>query len=219
MTIDMNIQRYSSVADLAQSVADLVVKSAQKAIEERGVFHWALAGGTSPKLCYETLRDAPIDWEKVHVWFGDERALPVGDVERNDFMAEQALLNHVAMPAANIHRIHAELGVEKAANQYTNQLSSISCLDLVLLGMGEDGHTASLFPNNPALLSNELAVAVYDSPKSPSYRVSMGYKTLKAAHQRIMMVTGEGKRDVFERLCSGEFFPILIADSEWHTTL
>jgi len=219
MTIEMNIQRYSSVEALAQSVANLVVQSAKQAIVERGVFHWALAGGTSPKLCYEKLRDGPIDWKKVHVWFGDERCLPVGDVERNDWMADQALLNHVSIPTSNIHRIHAELGVKEAAKQYADALASIECLDLVLLGMGEDGHTASLFPNDAALLSDAFAVAIYDSPKPPSDRVSMGYKTLKAARQRIMMVTGEGKREVFERLCLGEDFPISIDNSEWHTTL
>ncbi|MDQ6991129.1 MAG: 6-phosphogluconolactonase [Mariprofundaceae bacterium] len=219
MTIDMTIQPYSSVEDLAQGVANLVVQSAKKAIDERGVFHWALAGGTSPKLCYECLSDAAIDWQKVHVWFGDERCLPVGDVERNDDMADQALLNHVSIPESNIHRIHAEWEAQKAAQQYCDELSLIPCLDLVLLGMGEDGHTASLFPNNPALLSEDLAVAVYHSPKPPSDRVSMGYKTLKAARQRVMMVTGEGKRDVFEKLCSGGDFPISIDNSDWHTTL
>ncbi|MDQ6952697.1 MAG: 6-phosphogluconolactonase [Mariprofundaceae bacterium] len=219
MTIDMNIQHYTNMEDLAQGVADLVVQSGEQAIAKRGVFHWALAGGTSPKLCYEMLCDAPIDWKKVHVWFGDERCLPVGDVERNDEMANQAFLNHVPMPESNIHRIHAELGAKEAAKQYVDALSLISCLDLVLLGMGEDGHTASLFPDNPALLSHDLAVAVYDSPKPPSDRVSMGYKTLKAARQRIMMVTGEGKREVFERLRLGEDFPISINDSEWHTIL
>jgi len=219
MTVDMMVHRYESVESLARSVADLVIASAAQAIEERGVFHWALAGGSSPKLCYEMLRNAPMDWSKVHVWLGDERCLPVGDSERNDRMACEALLKHVAISEAQIHLIHAELGAEQGARDYANRLAAIDALDLILLGMGEDGHTASLFPNNPALLSDDLAVAVYNSPKPPSERVSMGYRTIKAARQRVMMVTGEGKRDVFERLCSGEDFPISIADSSWHTTL
>jgi len=216
---DMKIHRYTSVEALAQSVADFVVVSAKQAIQERGEFHWALAGGTSPKLCYEKLRDAAVDWQKVHVWFGDERCLPVGDAERNDQMADEALLNHVNIPASQIHRIHAELGAKEAAKLYAQELATIEALDFVLLGMGEDGHTASLFPNNPALLSDDLAVAVYHSPKPPSDRVSMGFATIKAARQRVMMVTGEGKRDVFERLCSGEDFPIAIDNSEWYSTL
>jgi len=219
MMIDMKIKRYANVDELARSVANVVIESAQEAFKERGVFHWALAGGTSPQRCYEMLRDAPLDWSKVNVWFGDERCLPVGVEGRNDLMASEALLNHVVIPAANIHSMHAQWGAEEAAELYNERLATMDALDLVLLGMGEDGHTASLFPNNPALLSDDLAVAVYHSPKPPSDRVSIGYKTIKAARKRVMMVTGEGKRDVFERLCSGESYPISIDGSEWHTTL
>jgi len=152
------------------------------------------------------------------VWFGDERCLPVGDAERNDVMADDALLNHVTIPTKHIHRIDAELGAVKAAALYAEALSNIS-LDLVLLGMGEDGHTASLFPNNPALLSDKLAVPVFDSPKPPSNRVSMGYKALEAAQRRVILVTGESKRDAFEQVCAGKSLPVNIADSEWWVSL
>jgi len=221
MTNQIKMRRYDydHSALVARAVAEVIIDASVAAIAERGIFHLALAGGTTPKTCYELLRDAEIDWAKVHVWFGDERCLPIGDAERNDVMADNALLKHVPIPASHVHRIAAELGAEKAAALYAKDLADIDALDLVLLGMGEDGHTASLFPNNPALLDSGLAVAVYHSPKPPSDRVSMGYKALKQARRRIMMVTGESKRDAFERLCAGETLPILIADSEWYVSL
>ncbi len=215
----MNIHQHDNDTAVAQGVAQRVIESATAAIAARGVFHWALAGGTTPRRCYEFLCDKDIDWLKVHIWLGDERCLPVGDAERNDRMADEALLNHVPVPANQVHRIHAEQGAEKAAADYTKRLASIECLDLILFGMGEDGHTCSLFPNNPALSDDRLAIPVFDSPKPPSDRVSLGYTAIHAARQRIMMITGEGKRAVFERICQGESFPIVIPDSEWHSSL
>ena len=217
--MNKHIKRFEKSLDVAQAVADIVKKTADECMAQRGVFHWVLAGGTTPKQCYALLRDADIDWPKVHVWFGDERCLPVGDNERNDVMADQALLNHVPVLQSHIHRIDAELGAEKAAALYADELAAIEALDLVLLGMGEDGHTASLFPDNSALLDERLAVPVFDSPKPPSDRVSMGYQALQGAHQRVMMVTGEGKRDAFERVCQGERLPIGRLDGEWYVSL
>ncbi len=217
--VNKQIKRFETPIEVAQAVADTVVASAFESIAKRGVFHWVLAGGTTPKQCYELLRDADVDWAKVHVWFGDERCLPVGDDERNDEMADNALLNHVAIPDSHIHRMNAELGAEKAAALYADELAGIEALDLVLLGMGEDGHTASLFPNNPGLQDKRLAVPVFDSPKPPSNRVSMGYTALKFAHRRIIMVTGAAKREAFDKVCAGESLPVNIENSEWYVSL
>jgi len=213
------IQRFSTPLEVAQVTANAVEDTARACIAQRGVFHWVLAGGTTPKQCYKLLRNIDIDWAKVHVWFGDERCLPVGDAERNDKMADDALLKHVPIPEQHVHRIHAERGAEQAAALYADALATIERLDLVLLGMGEDGHTASLFPNNPALSNQALAVPVYNSPKPPSDRVSMGYRAIKSARRRIMMVTGEAKRDAFEQVCAGKSLPINIDDSEWFISL
>ncbi len=204
---------------VAQTVAGRIIETASASINVRGVFHLALAGGTTPRCCYELLRDADIDWHKVHIWFGDERCLPIGDDERNDVMADAALLTHVNISASQIHRMPAELGPDQAAAAYADLLATIPCLDLVLCGMGEDGHTCSLFPNSPALSDGRPVVPVFNSPKAPSERVSLGYSALNAAHERIIMVTGEGKREVFERMSQGESFPVMIANSEWHSTL
>ncbi|MDQ6997755.1 MAG: 6-phosphogluconolactonase [Mariprofundus sp.] len=214
-----NLIHHENNDAVAHAVARRIIEAASSAIAARGAFHLALAGGTTPRCCYALLRDADIDWNKLHIWFGDERCLPVGDSERNDLMADQALLNYVNIPSHHIHRMAAELGPDQAASMYTEELATIPCLDLVLCGMGEDGHTCSLFPNNPALADDRPVVPVFNAPKPPPERVSLGYSTLHAAHERIIMVTGEGKRDVFERIRLGESFPVMIANSEWHSTL
>jgi len=201
---------------VALFAADAVVKAASSAIADRGVFHWVLAGGTTPKRCYELLRDADIDWLNVHIWFGDERCLPAGDVDRNDRMADEALLQHVPVPPAQVHRIEAELGPDVAAARYSALLAEAPAMDLILLGMGEDGHTASLFPANPALDDPRPAIPVYHSPKPPPERVSMGYAVLNAARRCLMMVAGKGKADAIRRIRAGERLPAArVQNSEW----
>jgi len=210
------IQRCNDAEAVAQRASTIVVEAAAEAIARDGVFHWVLAGGTTPKWCYELLRDAAIDWPHVHVWFGDERCLPVGDAERNDYMADEALLKHVPIPAAQIHRMDAELDPEVAAERYAALLSAVPAMDLVLLGMGEDGHTASLFPGNPGLNDQRPALPVYNSPKPPSERVSMGYSVLNAARRVVIMVAGGGKADAMSRIMQGERLPVArIPGSEW----
>jgi len=214
--MDMHIHPCADAEAVAKYAADAVVKAAAEAIAERGVFHWVLAGGTTPKRCYELLRDADIDWPNVRVWFGDERCLPVGDAERNDRMADEALLNHVPIPSVQIHRMDAELGPELAAARYAALLADAPAMDLILLGIGEDGHTASLFPGNLALDDQRLAVPVFNSPKPPSQRVSMGYAVLNAARRCLIMVAGKGKADAISRIRNGERLPVArVSGSEW----
>ncbi|HEU0234410.1 MAG TPA: 6-phosphogluconolactonase [Gallionella sp.] len=202
---------------LSASVAQRIAELAAQAIVARGVFHVALAGGETPRRCYEKLRRLPVDWTHVQVFFGDERCLPVGDSQRNDTMAREALLEHVAIPPGNIHAIPAELGARKAAARYAAVLENAAPLDLVLLGMGEDGHTASLFPGNPATDSAAAAVPVFDAPKPPTERVSLGMGTLNVARQRIFMVAGAGKRDALEQILLGKSLPAArVATAEWH---
>lgn len=217
LTLNMRIHVFSDADTLAAEVARQVIVECEQAIAERGVFHWVLAGGNTPKKCYELLRDAGIDWDRVHVWFGDERCLSIGDVERNDVMADAALLSHVSIPPVQIYRIPAELGPEDAADAYAGLLTDAPPMDLVLLGMGEDGHTASLFPNNPALDDERLAVPVFNSPKPPPERVSMGCSALNQARKRIVMVAGEGKRDALQLVQRGESLPVArLAACEWY---
>ncbi len=208
LILNMHIRVFPDGNTLAAGVAREVICNCEQAIAERRVFHWVLAGGNTPKQCYALLRHARMDWNRVHVWFGDERCLPFGDAERNDTMADQSLLSHVLVPSSHIHRIHAELGPEKGADEYAVRLADAPPMDLVLLGMGEDGHTASLFPGNPALIDDRLAVPVFHAPKPPSERVSMGYSALNRARKRIVMAAGSSKKGALQRIRKGERLPV-----------
>lgn len=208
------VQVLEDAAAVAEAVAQRFVDLAREAIAARGVFHVALAGGETPRRCYRLLADAAVDWARVQVYFGDERCLSAGDPGRNDSMAAEALLSRV--PVARVHTIAAELGPEAAAARYAALFDQGLQLDLVLLGMGEDGHTASLFPGNPACASVDAAVAVFGAPKPPPERVSLGFPVLTAARQRILMVAGGGKQPVLRAIARGEDFPVLRAGAaEW----
>lgn len=202
---------------MSLAVAQRVAQSAAEAIVARGVFHLALAGGETPRRCYEKLRGFAIDWASVQIYFGDERCLPRGDARRNDTMVRDTLLQYIDIPQENIHAITAELGAREGAAKYAAELASIAQLDLVLLGMGEDGHTASLFPDNPAIDNAAAAVPVFNAPKPPAERVSLGLSTLNAARNKMFMVAGEGKRRALEKMLSGALLPAArVASAEWH---
>lgn len=208
---------YRNAESLATAVAQRIVIVAHQAIVARGVCRIALAGGETPRRSYEQLRHMPIIWANVHIYFGDERCLPVGDAQRNDTMAQHTLLQHVAIPAANVHSISAELGAQAAASRYVLELDQATPLDLVLLGMGEDGHTASLFPDNPALQINESAAAVFDAPKPPPERVTLSMATLNAARRKIILVAGSGKQTALQRIAQGEQLPAgQVTEAEWY---
>ena len=201
------IRIFDDSESLAQEAAFAVIEAYQDAVQKHEEFQWVLAGGSTPKRCYELLRDAPINWGDVEIYFGDERCLPRGDGERNDTMAAEALFSHVDIPDENIHSIAAELGAQAAADAYDQLLSSKRAPDLVLLGMGEDGHTASLFPNHPCS-DDRLAIAVFEAPKPPPERVSMSYKAINRAEKKIIMSAGAGKREAFQRITQGEKLPV-----------
>ena len=181
------------------------------------MFHLVLAGGETPRRCYEKLRDLAIDWARIQLYIGDERCLPKGDAQRNDTMIRTTLLEYIAIPPGNIHFIPSELGAPAAASAYSNMLEQVATLDMVLLGMGEDGHTASLFPDNPATESAALAVPVFNSPKPPPERVSLGMDTLSKAQQKLFLVAGAGKRNALEQMSRGVLLPAArVENAEWH---
>jgi 6-phosphogluconolactonase len=208
---------HDNLDDLSLIVAQCIAESAAQAIAAHGVFHLVLAGGETPRRCYEKLRGLTIDWAHVQLYLGDERCLPKGDAQRNDTMIHATLLEHIVIPPDNIHFIPAELGALAAAAAYTAVLEQVAVLDMVLLGMGEDGHTASLFPDNPATENAALAVPVFNSPKPPPERVSLGMNTLSNARQKLFLVAGAGKRNALEQMSRGVLLPAArVADAEWH---
>jgi 6-phosphogluconolactonase len=200
-----SVEVYDDLAALSEAAARRIAAVAKETIAARGMFSIALAGGGTPRCCYERLRRLPVEWSCVQVYFGDERCLPCGDVQRNDSMAYETLLQHVCIPSGNVHAIPAERGAGIAAEEYAALLEQP--LDLVLLGMGEDGHVASLFPGNPALESTAAVVPVFDAPKPPPERVSLGMNTLNAARAKLFLVAGTGKRKALERIGQGTALP------------
>ena len=161
----------------------------------------ALTGGTTPRGCYQLLATRPIEWGRVTVLFGDERCVAPDDPESNFRMAFETLLSKVF--PASVHRVAAELGAEAAAADYERVLRCVGDLDLVLLGLGEDGHTASLFPGHRELRAEGLVTAVHDAPKPPSERVSLTVNAINAARRVVFLATGHAKRDAFRRAVGG----------------
>lgn len=190
-----------------QQAVDTILGAAKTAIHERGRFDIVLAGGGTPRRVYEALRETATDWAAWHVYFGDERCLPENDAERNSRMANEAWLSHVAIPAAQIHPIPGEAGASIAAAVYAATLSDVGEFDLVLLGLGEDGHTASLFPGHDWGTAPEDTLPVFDAPKPPPERVSLSAPRLSRARKVLFLVSGESKRQALTEWRSGKPLP------------
>ncbi|MBO9531348.1 MAG: 6-phosphogluconolactonase [Solirubrobacteraceae bacterium] len=186
-------------AAVASLAAELVLSAVDRALEERGGrCDLALAGGTTPGLLYDELTKQRMDWTGVHLWIGDERCVPHDHPDSNVRLAYERL----PAPGAVMHVPPPEGTPEVRAAAYAAQLKNY-VLDLVLLGLGEDAHTASLFPDNPGIDDPRPIVPVHDAPKPPPERISLGLGVLSAAKQRIFLVTGAGKRDAL-KLMLGE---------------
>jgi 6-phosphogluconolactonase len=208
----MNSTRWHAVATpaaLGDAAVQRILDAATDAIARRGEFLIVLAGGNTPRDVYSMLRGAVTDWSHWRIYFGDERCAPTNDPERNSQMAATTLLDHVPIPRAHIHPIPAELGATKAASAYANTLHGVGDFDLVLLGLGEDGHTASLFPGRDwgAAQDSPDTLAVFAAPKPPPARVSLSAARLSRARVVLFLVDGESKRDAVARWRAGADIP------------
>ncbi|MGD8933742.1 MAG: 6-phosphogluconolactonase [Gammaproteobacteria bacterium] len=193
---------------VAQATADFLSARIVACVEEKQSCHVALPGGTTPARCLRLLSARSLPWHGIHWYLGDERCFPVGHPERNDSMIAQQLWSRIPMPDENRHPIPAELGPELAAAKYSALINRIDRLDIAVLGMGEDGHTASLFPGNAALDDRRAVVPVYHAPKPPAERVSLGLSTFQSAVLRIIMVTGHNKYEALARVKQGQQLPV-----------
>lgn len=155
------------------------------------------------------LRCVDADWSRWHVYFGDERCLPVDDAERNSAMVATVWLNHVPIPCAQVQVIPAELGASAAALAYAQTLRGVGIFDLVLLGLGEDGHTASLFPGHDwgSAADATDVLAVFDAPKPPRQRISLSARRLSRTCEALFLVAGETKRSAVAQWCVGADIP------------
>lgn len=198
---------FDDAEGVAREAADRILKAAEDAISRCGAFEIVLAGGTTPERTYRLLAEADTDWRAWYIYFGDERCLPADDAERNSLMVAQAWLNHVPIPAENVHVVPAELGAEEAARRYDAVISDALPFDVVLLGMGEDGHTASLFPGQTHSAMDRVH-AVHNAPKPPPDRVSLSAGVLGSAQQVLILVTGAGKQHAVAGWRQGEALPV-----------
>lgn len=176
--------------EVATLGAELVLLAVDRALAATGRADVALAGGTTPGLMYDRLTIERPDWTGVHLWIGDERCVPHDDPASNVRMARERL----PAPGAVLHAPPPTGDPEQRALAYSAQLKN-RVLDLIILGLGEDAHTASLFPGDSALEDDRPVVPVTAAPKPPPERVSLGLGVLAAAPQRLLLVTGEGKRE------------------------
>ena len=188
---------------------EFVLDAATRAIRARGRFQIVLAGGTTPRGVYAALRTARSEWVAWQIFFGDERCLPRGDEGRNSTMAARAWLDHVAIPESQVRQIPAELGALRAAAAYAAELRRVGEFDLVLLGLGVDGHTASLFPGHDWGTTPEApdTLSVLDAPVPPTQRVSLSAARLSRARAVLFLVEGERKRSAVSRWRAGEPIP------------
>ncbi|MEM8530019.1 MAG: 6-phosphogluconolactonase [Chloroflexota bacterium] len=201
---------------LAEHGAKQFVTLAQKAIQSQGRFSVALSGGATPRKMYQLLAHPPhrdqVDWSNVHIFWGDERYVPPDDPDNCFYMVQEVLLAHVPITAANIYPIPTIGSTPEAAAQaYAATLTAffdgpLPEFDLVYLGMGPDGHTASLFPDQPAVTTSneELVVAIHDAPKPPPTRVSLTFKAINTAKNILFLVAGSDKADMLKRVLQGE---------------
>ncbi|MBE0436785.1 MAG: 6-phosphogluconolactonase [Methylomicrobium sp.] len=200
---------FATADKVAASAAQQILAAAEQAIAARGAFKLVLAGGSTPEKVYQLLAESLADWSNWHIYYGDERCLPVDHAERNSRMAGSVFLDKVSIPAGQIHTMPAELGPEKAAEAYRPTIEQAGRFDMVLLGMGEDGHTASLFPGHVHSI-DETVHAVFNSPKPPPERISLSAKTLSNSLQVLFLVTGAGKQEAVKQWRQGEVLPVAL---------
>ncbi len=197
---------FNDKKELFKSLSEEILYISDKCIKEKGVFSIVLAGGKSPMPLYKILSKSNSDWANWHVYIGDERCLPIGDYARNDTLIINNWLSGSDIPSGNIHLMRPELGMHKARTEYEKVIGKIDKFDVVLLGMGEDGHTASLFPNRT--YPNNDVILEINSPKFPKERISMSYFRLNKARYVYKLVIGKSKEKVVDLWKKGAILPI-----------
>ena len=217
MTSQPGITIYQDSAALVVGTADFIIEEAVRSIAERGRFTIALAGGNTPRPVYERLATPEyagrIDWSRVYIYFGDERCVPPDDLRSNYQMALSALCAHVPIPQGNIFRMLGEESPDQAALAYESQLRTNLAgdgLDLVLLGMGDNGHTASIFPGLAAVTETaRWALAQYVEVMG-MWRVTLTPVVINAARTIVFLASGTGKAEMLQRVLQGPYDPVVL---------
>lgn len=214
----MKLKVFESPAEVARAAAEHFVEQCRQSVQRSNGFCVALSGGSTPKLLYELLANPhepfreQIDWDKTFFFFGDERNVPPDHPDSNYRMVYEAMLAHA--PKTNVYRIPGEKPAAEAAEEYEDVLvevfgADVPDLDLIFLGLGEDGHTASLFPHSPALKETERLVAASWVEKFNSYRITLTLPVLNNGKSVVFLVTGASKAEVLKQITKTERKPDL----------
>ena len=202
---------------LADAAARLVAEYAQAAIAARGRYSLALSGGSTPRALHLRLAALPlrdqVEWQRVHIFFGDERCVAPDDAQSNYHMAYETLLSQVGVPKANVHRMRGELDPGEAARLYEVELQAYfgtesPSFDLILLGMGDNGHTASLFPGLSAVHEQTRWVVAEYVAEVSMWRITLTPVVLNAARSDVFLVSGTAKAEMLKRVLEGPYVPV-----------
>jgi len=209
----MQWQNFDDATTLVHAVCDLIEARLHEALASRNEFHLVFPGGRSVVPVLEELARRSISWRGVHLYMTDERCVGAGDEQRNDRLVDDYLLSRIDAGGVTFHRIPAESGPEQGAALFEEELAQQPVFDLAILGIGEDGHTASLFSDTLGQEATQV-LPVVDSPKPPPERVSLGYGRLASARERIVLVMGREKRGIVESVRAGDEFPVTRAQPD-----
>jgi 6-phosphogluconolactonase len=211
------VKTFKDISELSQYAARSFIEIANKSIKERGRFLTALSGGGTPMRLYELLGvqfQNEVDWSRVHFFWGDERCVPVEDTGNNYGQTKKVLLDKIIIPDKNIHRVLSELEPDSAARVYAHTLEVFSepplawpRFDLVLLGMGDDGHTASLFPNSPVDVDSPTLAVTANYQDRPANRVTLTPKVLNSSRNVLFLVSGKAKAVTLSRVLGDKYIP------------
>ena len=201
-----SVLSFNSQVNLDCNAAQFIIERAKIAIREKGSFSLVLSGGTTPVNVYKLLANEQVDFEKWHIYFGDERCFPLNHLERNSNVAESTWLSKVNILKSNIFIIPAELGNTEGALAYEKILDKNKPFDLVMLGLGDDGHIASLFPTHQWDNSKQV-ISVSNAPKSPSNRISLTPSRLSNAEDVLFLISGKNKVNAFKQWEEGVDLP------------
>jgi 6-phosphogluconolactonase len=208
------VRIFDGASELMRATAEEIALAAQNAVGEHGRFTWALAGGSTPRAVYQLLASdyyrERMPWGAVHFFWGDERHVPPDHPDSNFRMAREAMLDHVPAPAENVHRVPAEEpDARRAAAEYESTLRSFFApeerprFDLILLGLGKDGHTASLFPGGDAVRERERLVVAPWVEAQRTFRITLTPPVLNHARRALFLVSGEEKADALHAVLEG----------------
>ena len=217
--VSVTYKVWPTPAEVAAGAAELFTSTVVAAAEVHGVARVAISGGTTPKATFALLADrdqryfARVPWDKLHLFWVDERCVPPTDAESNYRMTNEAMLSKVPLPAAQVHRMKGELDPQVAASEYEAEIrkefgSDVEpVFDLVLLGMGDDGHTASLFPRTAALSEMVALVVANHVPQKETWRITLTSPVINRGRQVAFLIEGAGKAEILRDVLLGAYDP------------